>query len=139
MPTPYATVYKKAMSKITEPEFLDMLTEEREEMLYEYMQSACADFNRLCKQDLTDVDDELQQFNADLDPTVIEVLAYGICYYWLEPIVLNSDNFRLFLNTKDFNTASPANLLSKAQDIRDYNLKLFYHKMRAYSYHNNSL
>ena len=44
---------------------------------------------------------------------VIVMLTECMAEAWLKPYVNNADLLRLHMNTKDFNTTSPANLVEK--------------------------
>ena len=55
-------------------------------------------------------------------------------YYWLNPKVLNSENLKNVLNTKDFSLFSPADLLKKLQTLRDSMYKEFRQNIINYSY-----
>jgi len=83
---------------------------------------------------LFDKDDDLQQFNQDLDDEIIEILAIGEIYYWLSPKVLNTENLKNALNTKDFQQSSLANLLKELQSLRDSLYKEFKQNIINYSY-----
>ena len=131
------TILKKNnvfLKKITDYDILKYLDTEREDLLNHYLLSACTKFKRVCKIDLTDRDDTLKQFNQDLDEDIIEILATGEVYYWLNPKVLNSENLKNVLNTKDFSLFSPADLLKKLQTLRDSMYKEFRQNIINYSY-----
>lgn len=134
MATPYSIIHARAIAKITDYDIVKFDISAREAMLHEYLVSAQVEFQRLCKVDLTDKDDILAQYNADLDEEIIEILATGEAYYWLCPKVLNTENLYNVLNTKDFSMYSPANLLNELQNLRDMFWKDFKRKMYEYTY-----
>lgn len=134
MATPYSVIHARAIAKITDYDIVKFDISTREAMLHEYLVSAQVEFQRLCKIDLTDKDDILAQYNADLDEEIIEILATGEAYYWLCPKVLNTENLYNVLNTKDFSMYSPANLLNELQNLRDMFWKDFKRKMYEYTY-----
>ena len=134
MATPYSVIHARAIAKISDYDILKFDVSTREAMLYDYLLSAQVEFQRLCKVDLSDKDDILAQYNADLDEEIIEILATGEAYYWLCPKVLNTENLYNVLNTKDFSMYSPANLLKELQDLRDMFWKDFKRKMYEYTY-----
>jgi hypothetical protein len=51
------------------------------------LQAAIEDFADICVQDLTDYDDELQQFNVTLTRKEQSILALSMIVHWLEPYV----------------------------------------------------
>ena len=55
----------------------------------------------------------LGAFEDDLDDSVIVMLTEYMVEAWLKPYLNNADLLRLHMNTKDFNTTSPANLVEK--------------------------
>lgn len=134
MATPYSVIHARAIAKITDYDIVKFDISARETVLHEYLVSAQVEFQRLCKVDLTDKDDVLAQYNADLDEEIIEILATGEAYYWLCPKVLNTENLYNVLNTKDFSMYSPANLLNELQNLRDMFWKDFKRKMYEYTY-----
>lgn len=52
-------------------------------------------------------------FEDDLSDDVIVMITEYMVEAWLKPYMLNADLLRLHMNTKDFNTTSPANLVEK--------------------------
>ena len=134
MATPYSEIHNVFLNKITDYDILKYLDTEREDLLNHYLLSACTKFKRVCKIDLTDRDDTLKQFNQDLDEDIIEILATGEVYYWLNPKVLNSENLKNALNTKDFSLFSPTPLLKELQALRDSIYREFRQNIINYSY-----
>lgn len=65
--------------------------------------------------DSTDSEDVTYEgaFDDDLSDDVIVMLTEYMVEAWLKPYMLNADLLRLHMNTKDFNTTSPANLVEK--------------------------
>lgn len=119
MATPYSDVINVFLNKITDydlPSFSDTL---RDSLVIGYMKSACVKFKHICKIDLSDRDESEKIFNQDLDDEIIEIIAENMLIEWLKPKVLNTDNFKNVLNTKDFSLFSPANLLEKTKDTMD--------------------
>lgn len=136
MATPYSTVHEAFLNKISDYDILKLLTIDREQILDRFLISACTQFKRVCKIDLTDRDDTLRQFNSQLDDDTIEILAMGECFYWVNPKVLNTENLKNALNTKDFQQYSPANLLNQLQTLRNTLSKEFKQAIINYSYAN---
>lgn len=132
--TSYDKIHKVFLNKITDYDILKYLTNIRNELLDSYLISASTNFKRVCKVDLSDRDDTLRQFNKDLDDEIIEILAIGEMYFWLNPKVLNTENLKNCLNTKDFSQYSPANLLKELQSLRNTIKKEFKQSIIDYSY-----
>lgn len=93
MATPFKTIYDWALRKINDPSLLQWPEEDLENELYGWMLSSIAQF-RQCKNDLSDRDDELKQFNSDLLLIEQEILANLMAREWLTP-QLNSVNITL--------------------------------------------
>lgn len=134
MATPYSKIHGRAIAKFSDYDILKFDLSVREMILNDYLLSAQIEFQRMCKVDLSDRDDVLAQYNEDLDDEIVEILATGEAYYWLSPKVLNTENLHNVLNTKDFTTYSPANLLRELQNLRDMLWKDFKRKMFEYTY-----
>ena len=120
MATPYSSVVEVFLNKITDmdlPKFDDV---SRNEIVIGYMKSACTKFAKVCEVDLYDIDDELQEFSADLSDEVIDIISENMLVEWLKPKVLFSDNLSNVLNTKDFSMYSPANLLKELRETLSY-------------------
>lgn len=84
MPTPYEEIYTRASRKLEDPYLASMSDIELENEFRGWLDSAIAQF-RKCKNDLSDRDEELQQFNADLLDIEKEILAVLIAKGWLTP------------------------------------------------------
>ncbi|MFA6824915.1 MAG: hypothetical protein WCR38_04825 [Bacteroidales bacterium] len=114
MATPYSDVINSFLGKITDYE-LPLLETDRDSIVISYMHSANSKFKRICLVDLTDVDEDLKQFNQDLDDEIIDIITETMIVEWLKPKLYSLENLRNVLNTKDFTQFSPANLLDKIQ------------------------
>lgn len=139
MATRFSDIYTRAIFRFADYKFLEQDIATRESVLEKYLISAKADFQRICKVDLTDCDFETKKFNNDLGDEAIEILALGIAYYWISYKTLNSELLKNFLNSKDFYYYSPANLLKEIQTLRETIRDEFNSKMRQYSYFDNSI
>lgn len=82
--TSYKVIYDWALRKIEDPTLAQWPEEDLENELHGWMLSAIAKF-RKCKNDLSDRDDELRQFNSDLLLIEQEILANLIAREWLTP------------------------------------------------------
>lgn len=139
MATPYTEIYERFVSKVSDYDILQFDRMDREDLLFPHLKSAIVKFKKICKIDLLDRDEDLKQFNNDLDDDVVDILAIGMVYYWVTPYVMNTDNLKNVLNTKDFNMYSPANLLEKLNQLRDIARKDFRRSITDYSYDNGDL
>lgn len=134
MATTYSYIYEEFLDKITDPDLLLLAEDDQEAMKrawLEYAVKKCAMYVQpkfdLSKRTTVEVVDdetplyddeepiveEVEAFEEDLDNGVIVMLTEYMAEAWLKPYVNNADLLRLHMNTKDFNTTSPANLVEK--------------------------
>lgn len=97
--------------------------------------SAQADFEKMCRIDLSQIDTDYKEYKVDLDNEVIEILALGIAYYWVSSKVLDSTNLSNSLSVKDYSFFSPANLLREMTEFRNSLYKEYRRKMTEYTYY----
>lgn len=136
MATQYSDVYNSFLGKVTDydlPKFNDI---EREEIIEGYMVSACVKFNKVCLVDLYDRDDDLKQFNKDLDDEIIDIITENMLVEWLKPKLLSTENLENALSTKDFTLFSPANLLSNIRETMNLIKKEARVLINNYSFNN---
>ena len=134
MATTYSYIYEEFLDKITDPDLL-LLAEDDQEATkrawLEYAVKKCAmyvqpKFDLSKRTTVEAVDDEtplyddeepiveeVEAFEDDLDNHVVVMLTEYMVEAWLKPYLNNADLLRLHMNTKDFNTTSPANLVEK--------------------------
>jgi hypothetical protein len=134
MATTYSYIYEEFLDKITDPDLLLLAEDDQEAMKrawLEYAVKKCAMYVQpkfdLSKRTTVEVVDdetplyddeepiveEVEAFEEDLDDGVIVMLTEYMAEAWLKPYMNNADLLRLHMNTKDFNTTSPANLVEK--------------------------
>lgn len=134
MATTYSYIYEEFLDKITDPDLLLLAEDDQEEMKrawLEYAVKKCSLYVQpkfdLSKRTIVEVVDdetplyddeepiveEVEAFEEDLDDSVIVMLTEYMAEAWLKPYMNNADLLRLHMNTKDFNTTSPANLVEK--------------------------
>lgn len=139
MATPYSDVLNRAMFRFRDYDFLRMSYDEVQTVLMAFLHSAVADFAPICSDDLYDVDENLAQFNADLDAEVQEILALGVAFHWTSARVLDQELLRNSMSTKDYTYFSPANLLRESQTLRETLRKEYNNRMIQYSYHHGDI
>lgn len=137
MATLYSTVYDRALSKITDYELANLPEYDLEAMLHGYLLSAIAKF-RKCKNDLKDRDEEIRQFNVDLEDEEIEILAIMVAREWLQPQVQSALLTKQIFSGKEQNYYSQAAHMKELMDM-DTRLKVEAQKlMRDYTFANSS-
>lgn len=136
MATPYSDVINSFLPKVKDYDLLKYQEMEREEIVIRLMLKSCVKFSRVCKVDLTDRDDNLKQFNGDLDDEIIDIITEGMIVEWLKPRVYSSENLKNVLNTKDYNQYSPANLLKELRETYQLSKKAYKSLINNYSFAN---
>ena len=136
---PYDAFTAAFLSKITEYDFAALKDFERNEIVDGYMKRAMSAFRSICLYDFaTTGNDETREFDVevaegDLDE-LTDIISEGMLVHWLKPYAHRQDILELFLNTRDFSSYSPAELLSKVGAAHKDASRRFTNMMREYSY-----
>lgn len=137
MATSYEIVYNRALAKIQDYDLAALSNDDLEGMLHGWLVSAIAKF-RKCKNDLSDRDDELRQFNKDLEDEEVEILSILVVREWLAPRLHSVLTVNQFFSDSDSKYYSQAAHLSELQAL-DNRLKIEAQKLaRDYSYSHSS-
>ena len=135
MATSYEEIYNLAANKITDPEIALLLPEDIEELFYGYLISAIPKFHK-CKNDLSNRDDELRQFNVDLLDVEKEILAILVVREWLQPQLYSALLTKQVFSDKEQKYYSQSSHLSELRAL-DETLKIDAQKLsRDYTYGN---
>ena len=110
--TPFDTIKKRFLNKITDPDLASLLPDTIDSILNEYLNSAIVRFQK-CKKDINNFDSVLQQFADDLNQVEIEILANWMVYEWASQQVYRVELLRQSLSSKDYAMYSQANHLDK--------------------------
>ena len=133
MSVPYDVFTDAFLSKITEYDFVNMRDFERNGLIDGYMKRAIASFRKICKYDLsTTGDDIIREFDVDIPDE-------GMLVQWMKPYTYKQESLESVLNTKDFTTYSPAELLMRIGNAYAAARKDFTNMMREYSYNHGDL
>jgi len=96
-----------------------MTIEEVQEYLHDFIAPAIARFH-ICRKDLNDRDETLEQFNVDLSLTEIEIISnFALIEYVDSTYVRTATLLKVNLSSSDFNSYSPANMLDKLLAMHD--------------------
>lgn len=131
------------LAKVTEYDF-PIGSIERNEMVDGYMKRAIAEFKKICKYDLTSTaDDIVREFHVevaqeDMDE-LVNIISEGMLAQWMKPYVYRQENLENVLNTRDFTSYSPAELLLRIKDTYSMVQRGFTNMMREYSYNHGDL
>lgn len=103
------------LSKITEYTFIQIPDENRTAIVDDYMKRAIPRFAKVCKYDLTVFNDDARELSVDIPADaldeIVDIVSEGMLEQWMKPYVYRQENLENTLNTKDFSTYSPAELL----------------------------
>ena len=133
MATSYEEIYNLSANKITDPEIALLLPEDIEELFHGYLISAIPKF-RKCKNDLSNRDDELRQFNVDLLDVEKEILAILVAREWLQPQLYSALLTKQVFSDKEQKYYSQSSHISELRAL-DETLKIEAQKLsRDYTY-----
>lgn len=132
------------LAKITEYEFLQLPAADRTQIVDGYMKKAIVAFKKNCKYDLTTTaDDSSREFGVDIADEDIdelaEIISEGMVVQWLKPYIYQQENLQNALNTRDFTTYSPAELLMRIGNAYEKAKKDYIQMIREYSYNHGDL
>lgn len=132
------------LGKVSEYDFLKLDEYDRTVLVDGFMKRALANFRKNCAYDLfTTGDDLIRSFdidipNADLDE-IADIVSEGMVVQWLKPYVYKQELLQNTLNTRDFTTYSPAELLLRVGSAYGKAQKDFVNMIREYSYNHGDL
>ncbi len=119
MATAYKELFDSVYSKIKDYDFIDMLEEEADEILYDYIRPAIVAFE-CCNQDLSDRDEKLQQFNFDMTDVNFEILSNFMVITYLDSTYIRTSlMLQAHMSTSDFHKYDNSNVLGKVIELRD--------------------
>lgn len=139
----YDQIIRQYLQKITEYKYLSLPASTRDEIVQSYMKNAISDFSNSCREKIVAYDDEnetVEMANDNIDPIEFaNLIATGMAYYWFMPYIHHQDLLELRLNTTDFTSHSPAELLKQVRiAYSDVRMK-FLHDLRTYTYNHGDL
>lgn len=144
MSVPYDIFTGAFLAKITEYEFVKMEDYDRNAQIDGFMRASISAFKKMCKYDLTTTgDNNTREFDIEIEPEdideIVDIISDGMVVQWLKPYTYRQENLENVLNTKDFSTYSPAELLHRISNAYAAAKKEFTNKMREYSYNHGDL
>lgn len=139
----YDTFVGAFLGKVTEYNFIQMDPYDRNRAVDGYMKRACAEFNKVCKYDLSDRDDVTREFAADIPEEdldeIVDIVSEGMLVQWMKPYFYNAENLQNVLNTSDFSAFSPAELLYRITTAYQEVKRDFKNMIKEYSYSHGDL
>lgn len=127
------------LSKISEFDFINMKDFERNSIIDGYMKRAIAEFRQICKYDFsTTGDDNVREFSVEVEDgdldELADIISEGMLAQWMKPFTYKQEGLENVLNTRDFSTYSPAELIMRISELYKKVQRDFTNKMREYSY-----
>lgn len=138
MSIPYDVFSGAFLAKVTDHDF-PMRDYERNGMIDGFMKRSIAAFKSICLYDLsTTADDVLREFEVDIPDEdideIADIVSEGMLVQWLKPYVFKQEALSNVLNTRDFSTYSPAELLLRVRETYNDARRTHIAMMREYSY-----
>lgn len=131
------------LNKITEYTFIQIPEGDRTAIIDGYMKRALSRFEKICKYDLSSYDDITRSFNVDIPvddlDEIVDIVSEGMLEQWMKQYVYRQENLENTLNTKDFSTYSPAELLLRVGNAYTKVQKDYTNMIREYSYNHGDL
>lgn len=123
MATPFSAVYNQFLIAVQDYDLLEQGQDFAESQLERLMKRAVSEVEqmllRVSQLDLTKRNEDHKEFEEDLTDAEIELLVTGMEYYWVHPMLYNSENMHNVLNTRDFNQYAPQNLIFRLREINE--------------------
>ena len=137
MATSYETVYNRFVQKITDFNIVELDDYSLDNMLDGWLKSAIVR-TRKCEHDLSQRDEELQEFTEDLSDLEIELLALGMVDAWVTPMLNSTELTLQFLGGKEEKFYSQAQQMAELRNIKKENSLEMNRLHNYYTYTNNS-
>lgn len=138
--TPYGEVYKAFLAEVQDDLYISNGSDENDEMIIDDLTSllhkAIVRFS-YPRVNLRKKDDDLQQFEEDLDLEEIQILATGMVVAWAQREVYNIDIMRQTMTTKDFSAYSQAPHLNALVRVGEHAEKRLKRMLIKYSIRNS--
>lgn len=116
--TTYKELADLVFRKIKDRQFCELSEETAYDIVIGYLRSAIVNFQS-CKQDLSQRDDELGQFNFSLsDDTFVLLCNYMIIEWLTSEFILTRESLKARLSTADYHKIDTKDMLTKSKELR---------------------
>lgn len=144
MSVPYDLFTAAFLSKITEFDYIHLVDKDRTAIVDGFMKRALGAFRKNCKYNLfTTGDDTTRVFAIDIPDSdvdeLVDIVSEGMLVQWLKPFVYKQELLENVLNTRDYSTYSPAELLMRVGNAYSKAQKDYTQKIREYSFNHGDL
>ncbi len=117
MPTLYEKLYENLLPKFRSYEIPLMTTEEVKDFLHDFLVPAISRFH-VCRKNLNDRNDILQQFNVELSDIEIEILSNYLLLEYIDSTYIRVPSLlKVTLPSSDFKAFSSANMIEKLMSM----------------------
>jgi len=131
------------LNKVEEYKFIKLTDADRTMIVDGYMKRACAQFNQICKYDLTTYNDEERVIMTDIPDEeldeIADIISEGMLVQWMKPYMYKQENYENMINTTDYSGYSPAELLNRITSAYKMCKRDFSNMMKDYSYNHGDL
>ena len=131
------------LNKITEYTFIQLSEDDRTSIVDGFLKRTIPRFAKVCKYDLSECDDENRMFVVDIPAEeldeIVDIISEGMLEQWMKPYVYRQENLENVLNSRDFTTYSPAELLLRISNAYAKVQKDYTQLIREYSYSHGDL
>lgn len=114
-----------------------------DEVMDDYVTVACSQFNNICKYNLSESKEHPHEIDVDIpaqDLTeIVDIVSDGMVVQWMKQYVNRQENLENLMNTRDFTTYSPGELLYRIGNTHKDAENRFIRRMREYSYDHGDL
>jgi len=139
--TPYEDIFKRFKKRIEDKDLPNFDEDDQKEMLTDWLDTAIGyiELDGLkIQNDLSDRDNDLQEFNADLNNSEKEIIAMYMVVAWYEPKINSLETTLMFIGSKDEKWTAQKDQLAMQKEKRDYWRLEARKYFRNYGYKNNS-
>lgn len=131
------------LNKITEYEFLRIPPVDRVDIIDGYMNRAVSSFKSICKYNLSKKDQHGRYFSDDFKDEdvdeIVDIISEGMLIQWMKPYVYKQELLENGLNTKDYQTYSPGELLLRVSNTYNDLRRNYTQMIRDYSFNHGDL
>ena len=132
------------LEKVTERDLLSLEESQRDSIVTGYMKRAISGFKKICQYDLsTTANDETREFDVDIPEEdlieIADIISEGMIVQWLKPYAYRQELLENAINTQDFTTYSPAELLLRVGNAYADAKKDYTQMVREYSFNTGDL
>lgn len=132
------------LAKVSDYDMLTLTEYDLQNNIDGFMKRALSAFRKNCKYDFfKTADDENREFAIDVaDDDVdelVDIVSEGMVVQWLKPYVNKQENLQNVLNSRDWTTYSPSELLLRVGNAYNSAKNDYTQMIREYSYNHGDL